>query len=206
MNMYHLHNPATPTCCLGYVEGQGHSPAIGVMADGIAVYGPLDVDGKPPTDLDECGAHVDSEHPFLHYHVPSDDNGNIKFPYGVCGHPLASLSNSPHAPRVPHSPASCSLSRYLANCLHGCVTSWPNRQLSNIACSPAEEQYDYSTQRIDWNATPVSTSTIESCQSKYTFDVTPKSGGGGGGGGGKKPNRPGKRPGKKGSNKRGRNF
>ena len=81
MNQYHLHNPSTPTCCLGYVEKAQHSPAIGIMADGIPIFGPRDVNGARPSNLDVCGGHTDAEHNFYHYHVPSDSDGTIKFPY-----------------------------------------------------------------------------------------------------------------------------
>ena len=149
MNQYHLHNPSTPTCCLGYVEKAQHSPTIGIMADGIPIFGPRDVNGARPSDLDECGGHIDSEHKFYHYHVPSDSNGNIKFPY---------------------------LANCLKGCVS---TGWPNRMLSSAECVPAETQYDYSTLKIDWDAEVVSNDDIAACATSYTFDVTPRSGGDG---------------------------
>lgn len=54
-----------------------HSPMLGFMFDGVPVYGPQDVGGVPPVDLDECQGHTDAEHPFYHYHTTSN------FPYIV---------------------------------------------------------------------------------------------------------------------------
>lgn len=54
-----------------------HSPLIGFALDGIPLYGPRDVDGKLPTDLDACNGHTDIEHPFYHYHTTSN------YPYTV---------------------------------------------------------------------------------------------------------------------------
>jgi hypothetical protein len=54
-----------------------HSPLIGFALDGIPLYGPRDVDGKLPTDLDTCNGHTDIEHPFYHYHATSN------YPYTV---------------------------------------------------------------------------------------------------------------------------
>ncbi len=50
-----------------------HSLLISFHSDGLPVYGPLDVDGQPPTDLDECSGHVgptpDADRDTYHYHV-----------------------------------------------------------------------------------------------------------------------------------------
>lgn len=54
-----------------------HSPLIGFALDGIPLYGPRDVDGQIPSDLDTCNGHTDSEHPFYHYHTTSN------YPYTV---------------------------------------------------------------------------------------------------------------------------
>eukprot|EP00936_MAST-01D_sp_MAST-1D-sp1_P000797 g797.t1 len=54
-----------------------HSPLLGFMVDGVPIYGPQDVGGVPPADLDECQGHTDAEHPFYHYHTTSN------FPYLV---------------------------------------------------------------------------------------------------------------------------
>jgi len=47
------------------------------MADGIPLYGEYGDKGINPTDLDECGGHVDATHPFYHYHTPK----NYSYPY-----------------------------------------------------------------------------------------------------------------------------
>ena len=52
-----------------------HSPLLGFMLDGVPLYGPQDVGGVPPKDLDACSGHTDVEHPFYHYHTTSN------FPY-----------------------------------------------------------------------------------------------------------------------------
>lgn len=42
-----------------YTEADGdHSPIVGFMIDGYAIYGPQGEDGDVPTDLDECGGHA----------------------------------------------------------------------------------------------------------------------------------------------------
>jgi len=56
-----------------------HSPYFGIMADGIPIFGPYGDNGIAPTNLDECGGHVDNTYPFYHYHLP---NGLI-YPYTV---------------------------------------------------------------------------------------------------------------------------
>ena len=47
-----------------------HSPMVGILADGIPIYGPKAGGGSPPSDLDECGGHS-SDLPFYHYHFKS---------------------------------------------------------------------------------------------------------------------------------------
>ena len=54
-----------------------HSPLFGFMMDGIPIYGSLGDSGQYPTDLDECGGHIDSTHNFYHYHVAP----NYTYPY-----------------------------------------------------------------------------------------------------------------------------
>ena len=56
-----------------------HSPLIGLMVDGIPLYGPYGDQGSLPTDLDECQGHSDSTFPFYHYHVLS----NRIYPYSL---------------------------------------------------------------------------------------------------------------------------
>jgi hypothetical protein len=53
-----------------------HSPMVGIMADGIPIYGPRGGNGSAPVDIDECGGHV-TDLPFYHYHFRST------FPYSV---------------------------------------------------------------------------------------------------------------------------
>lgn len=74
MGRYHYHQ--YPVCVKSpFKEAPGeHSPIIGYAFDGFAIYGPHDEGGKPPTDLDECNGHSDSQRGY-HYHVTS------KFPY-----------------------------------------------------------------------------------------------------------------------------
>lgn len=74
---YHYHG--IPFCITDEVDTEGeHSPIIGYMFDGHAVYGPQDVDGEEPDDLDECLGHVGPTPEFsadtYHYHVISTDN------------------------------------------------------------------------------------------------------------------------------------
>lgn len=49
---------------------------VGIMADGIPIYGPRGKNNSAPTDLDECNGHA-SDLPFYHYHFTS------RFPYSV---------------------------------------------------------------------------------------------------------------------------
>jgi hypothetical protein len=66
--MYHYHQ--YPVCIKSpFHDPSGkHSPLIGFMFDGYAIYGPNGVDGKPPRDLDFCNGHTDTERGY-HYHV-----------------------------------------------------------------------------------------------------------------------------------------
>ncbi|HVT87235.1 MAG TPA: YHYH protein [Tepidisphaeraceae bacterium] len=79
MGRYHYH--IYPKCIhTSFSDPAGeHSPLIGYMFDGIAVYGPNGEGGKPPTDLDQCNGHTDSVRGY-HYHVTN------KFPYIVGGY------------------------------------------------------------------------------------------------------------------------
>jgi hypothetical protein len=66
--MYHYHK--YPSCIKSPFHdpaGQ-HSPLIGFMFDGYAIYGPNGDDGKPPTDLDANNGHWDPVRGY-HYHV-----------------------------------------------------------------------------------------------------------------------------------------
>ena len=77
--MYHYHK--YPVCIKSpFKDPAGkHSPLIGFMFDGYAVYGPNGDDGKPPTDLDECNGHWDPVRGY-HYHVTA------AYPYIVGGY------------------------------------------------------------------------------------------------------------------------
>ena len=68
IGMYHYHK--YPTCIKSpFHDPKGqHSPLIGFMFDGFAIYGPNGDDGKPPTDLDSCNGHWDPVRGY-HYHV-----------------------------------------------------------------------------------------------------------------------------------------
>ena len=66
--LYHYHQ--YPTCVKSPfkdIAGQ-HSPLIGFMMDGYAIYGPNGDNGKPPMDLDESNGHWDAKRGY-HYHV-----------------------------------------------------------------------------------------------------------------------------------------
>jgi len=66
--MYHYHK--YPSCIKSpFHDPKGkHSPLIGFMFDGYAVYGPNGENGQPPKDLDECNGHWDAVRGY-HYHV-----------------------------------------------------------------------------------------------------------------------------------------
>jgi hypothetical protein len=81
LGRYHYHQyPACFKSPFRDKEGE-HSPLIGYMFDGYAVYGPLGEGGKEPADLDECNGHTDaSGGRGYHYHVTK------KKPYIVGGY------------------------------------------------------------------------------------------------------------------------
>jgi hypothetical protein len=67
MGRYHYHK--YPSCVKSpFKESDGHSPLLGLMFDGFALYGPKGGDGRPPTDLDECNGHEDAARGY-HYHA-----------------------------------------------------------------------------------------------------------------------------------------
>lgn len=68
MGRYHYHK--YPVCVKSPFKDEAgkHSPLIGYAFDGFPIYGPNDVDGKPPINLDECNGHSDDERGY-HYHV-----------------------------------------------------------------------------------------------------------------------------------------
>ncbi len=63
--------------CLYADSLDSHSPIVGLMLDGIPIYGRQDVGGRIPLDLDSCNGHVDKENSFYHYHITD------KFPYTI---------------------------------------------------------------------------------------------------------------------------
>ena len=69
---YHYHG--IPFCITDAIDTAGeHSALIGYLFDGYPIYGPQDVDGSVPDDLDACLGHVgetpDHEGETYHYHV-----------------------------------------------------------------------------------------------------------------------------------------
>ena len=74
---YHYHG--IPFCVTDAVDTAGsHSVIIGYMFDGYPVYGPQDVGGAEPTNLDACMGHIGATPEFAgdtyHYHVSSKAN------------------------------------------------------------------------------------------------------------------------------------
>ncbi|MFK7916954.1 MAG: YHYH protein [Ilumatobacter sp.] len=74
---YHYHG--IPFCITDAVDTPGeHSVLIGYLFDGYPIYGPQDVDGEEPGDLDECMGHVGPTPEFgedtYHYHVSAEAN------------------------------------------------------------------------------------------------------------------------------------
>ncbi len=74
---YHYHG--IPFCITDALDTAGeHSAIIGYLLDGHAIYGPQDVGGDEPADLDECMGHTgptpEFEEDTYHYHVSSTAN------------------------------------------------------------------------------------------------------------------------------------
>jgi YHYH protein len=74
---YHYHG--IPFCITDAVDTEGeHSVLIGYLFDGYPIFGPQDVGGEEPTDLDECMGHFGPTPEFpdgiYHYHVSSQAN------------------------------------------------------------------------------------------------------------------------------------
>lgn len=74
---YHYHG--IPFCITDALDADGqHSALIGYLFDGNPIYGPQDVGGDEPTDLDDCLGHTgptpDFEDDVYHYHVSSTAN------------------------------------------------------------------------------------------------------------------------------------
>jgi hypothetical protein len=68
MGRYHYHK--FPVCVKSPFKesAEGHSPLVGYMFDGFALYGPNGDGGTPPKDLDECNGHEDAVRGY-HYHA-----------------------------------------------------------------------------------------------------------------------------------------
>jgi hypothetical protein len=68
-NQYHYH--VEPL----WLTAQGKAVFIAVLLDGFPVYGPQEVGGSAPTDLDSCNGHMGATADFpngiYHYHVTS---------------------------------------------------------------------------------------------------------------------------------------
>lgn len=74
---YHYHG--IPFCITDVIDSPGeHSRIVGYLFDGYPIYGPQDVDGEPPSDLDACLGHTGPTPEFdedtYHYHVSADAN------------------------------------------------------------------------------------------------------------------------------------
>ncbi len=74
---YHYHG--VPLCITDAIDALGeHSALIGYLFDGVPIYGPQDVDGEAPTDLDACLGHVGPTPEFdedvYHYHTSLTPN------------------------------------------------------------------------------------------------------------------------------------
>ena len=65
-----------------FITSTSRSTLAGIQRDGFPVYGPEEVDGSSPADLDECNGHTHAtpEYPegIYHYHITATD------PY-ICG-------------------------------------------------------------------------------------------------------------------------
>ena len=69
---YHYHG--IPYCITDALDTAGeHSVLIGYIRDGFPIYGPQDVGGSAPTDLDQCNGHFGATPEFpegtYHYHT-----------------------------------------------------------------------------------------------------------------------------------------
>lgn len=73
---FHYHSEPKNGCVAAAVAGQ-HSPLLGIMIDGVPLYGALGDSGVVPSDLDACNGHLDTTNPFYHYHATA----NMKYPY-----------------------------------------------------------------------------------------------------------------------------
>jgi hypothetical protein len=94
LGRYHYHK--YPVCIKSPFEDpkDKHSPLLGLMFDGFALYGPNGQNGKPPTDLDDCNGHEDAARGY-HYHVTE------KFPYLIGAYRGTPDPSSIDRPRFP---------------------------------------------------------------------------------------------------------
>ena len=94
-NHYHYHG--VPYCITDELDTDGeHSVLIGYLLDGFPIYGPQDMNGEEPTDLDECNGHFGPTPEFpegiYHYHttetptyVPECYSGIVNATSGAVG-------------------------------------------------------------------------------------------------------------------------
>ena len=81
---YHYHAATGSTKEIAQVDS--HSPIIGYAIDGFGIYGLTDKNGNKPTDLDECGGHLDDVRGY-HYHAGEPgENQIIKCLHGLPGY------------------------------------------------------------------------------------------------------------------------
>ena len=78
-NAISYHYRGVPFCITDAIDTPGeHSALIGYLFDGYPIYGPQDIGGEVPTDLDECMGHFGPTPEFpdwtYHYHVSEDAN------------------------------------------------------------------------------------------------------------------------------------
>lgn len=83
---YHYHG--VPYCITDAVDTPGeHSVMIGLLLDGYPVYGPQDLGGATPTDLDVCKGHFGPTPEFpdgtYHYHLLESGTYSIDCFHGV---------------------------------------------------------------------------------------------------------------------------
>ena len=69
-NQYHYH--VEPL----WLTADDPAALVGVLMDGIPIYGPVDMDGSRPDDLDDCNGHEgttpDHAVDVYHYHVTEE--------------------------------------------------------------------------------------------------------------------------------------
>ena len=101
-NQYHIHSGIgivtasdRTACQLPADVPNEHSSLLGWMFDGVGLYGPYSLGGKPPTDLDACGGHthvLDGKEVY-HYHMPYP----VSFPWTIgCFSRCPEVSNNPN--------------------------------------------------------------------------------------------------------------